>query len=151
MSPRRRLLVGCGLALALLLLCFAFNWSWGREILYRRSLRRAFEGEIEYLEYQPNTDWPKCRIAEPDRLAAVQTWLLSSNESSAVRSAPPAPVCEMRFVFNDGRVETIQHSPFRERLSNEGWLDVRDDVRFFFRGHDRTGCASRLAAILDAD
>jgi hypothetical protein len=147
---RSRRLLAFGLAIAVILILLSPSlWQNGRELLYRHALKTAFEGELEYVEFQPNTDWPKRRITERDRLDAVEAWLLGSAEVTSLRSAPPAPVCDMRFQFKDGRVEIIPHSPFREPLGDSGSGDVRGDVCFQFRDYHRSGSTTRLAAILD--
>jgi hypothetical protein len=56
-------------------------------------------------------------------------------------------VCEMRFFFDDGHEEVVQHSPFRAPQNADG-TNPGDVVRIFYRGHDRAGSQAALSSIL---
>jgi hypothetical protein len=125
-----------------------FLWELGWYLCYRWQLNQALDGPIAYVEFQANTDWPKQHVTDPEKISAVKAWLLATEGCSMLRSAPPQCVCEMRFVFEDGQVVAIHHSPFREPLSSQGW-GLRDDIRVCFRRHLRSGSPEMLAEILD--
>src|SRR5688572_12187004 len=123
LPPRRFLvclLIFFGLGLAVL--SSPILWRWWQDFRYVRQHRSFLDGDVDYVEFQPNTDWPRRRISDPETIAALKLWI-ATREESKLRSAPPMCICEMRFVFRDGREKVIQHSPFRERLDGQRCSD----------------------------
>ena len=148
MKSLRRILV-C-LIVAVVVLFFVSPWlsaSW-QNLRFNRSVHSAFDRPVRYVEFQANNDWPKQRVENPKSISALQTWLLQTEEISPLRSAPPPCVCEMRIVFHDGTELLLQHSPFREPLTNNQRSDMRSDVGIHFAGHYRSGRTDALAKIL---
>jgi hypothetical protein len=78
-------------------------------------------------------------------------WLRRTHEESRLRSAPPGCVCEVRFVFRDGREEVLWSNALREPLTSEGHTDVRDEARNEFRGRCRNGDVVELKDVLGLD
>jgi hypothetical protein len=128
-----------------------FLWAWWQDLSYEHETQQALTGEIAFVEVQPNADWPKQRITDPKIIDELRSWLLAAREDSELRSAPPGCVCEMRFIFRDGREEVVRHSPFRERLDGQRCSDCRDDVRLEFRGRYRSGETAELTVILESE
>ena len=124
---------------------------WWQGVSFSRTVDKYLGGGIDYVEFQPNTDWPKRRITAPDRHERLLEWLRRSHEESRLRSAPPACVCELRFVFRDGREEVLRINALREPLTSEGHADVRNDARFYFHDHCRNGDVVELTEILGLD
>ena len=140
--------VQCTVVVAVLC-CSPLVLAWWRNFSYAQSMTAALEGQIEFIEFLANTDWPKQRLTDPRKIASIKSWLLSAAHVSQFRSAPPRAVCEMRFVFRDGHEEVILHSPFQKRLGEEGRDEYRDDVVLRFRNYVRSGPTAELADILD--
>lgn len=125
-------------------------------------------GDVVYIEYRPNIDWPPRRVDDPERVAALKRWLMfHTHRASSLRSAPPLTVCELRVRFRDGREEKMWISATKPALQEgvegatgivEGrempvrYGDVRGDVRVEWRGHVRDGGSTdRFNEILFSD
>jgi hypothetical protein len=112
---------------------------------YTSALRDALDGEIKYVEVQPNLEMDRYRLTDPVRIENLKAWLQNTNVNSFLRSASPLPVCKMRLVFRNGNAVELRHSAFIEGLNS----DCRSDVIVAFRGYCGTGRTAELANILD--
>lgn len=146
-NPRRA--AAAGSAFLVLLGCSPFLWGCGRDVRYRWQVNAALDGEIAYVEFQPNFDWPKRRLTDPEKIKALHSWLLATEEDSWLRSAPPGCFYQLRFVFRDGREEVIPISAMSAYRRHP--LDEPSDVRSSYKGHMRTGSAKELADIMGAN
>lgn len=144
-----KLKLGCIIAILLVLLSPLF-WVFGRTIHFKWSLHNRLGDPVEYVEFQPNLDWPKQRVTDQTTIDSLKGWMGQTTEISTLRSAPPAPICEMRFVFKNGREEVIRHSPFRPLLNDSGREHLREgEVSLAFLGYYRSGPSSTLVEILE--
>lgn len=144
---RRRWIVA-GVAVLVLLACAPLAWDFWKYNRFSRSFHEKTDGPVTRVSFQANTDWPVEKVTDAKKIDELKSWLLATSAVSSWGKAPADCVCEIRFFFPDGHQEVVQHSPIRERRSDEGWADVRDQVHVFFRGHDRIGPTANLAEIL---
>jgi hypothetical protein len=149
MSPKRRKLFGLFVVVALLLGCSLLLWRYWQYYSFAQLLHQKTDSPIRFVEFQANTDHPRQRIADPKKIKALKSWLLSTSATGRLASTAPSCICEIRFFFKDGHEEVVQHSPFREPLGDDGSPDVREVARIFYRGHDRLGPTAALAEILE--
>jgi hypothetical protein len=149
----RRLLRYAFVPIAAVALLFASPHvlAWWQDVTFARAVKKYLRGDVDYVEFQPNSDWPKQRITAPERHKRLLEWLRRTHEESRLRSAPPACVCELRFVFRDGRDEVLRINALREPLTSEGHTGVRNDARFYFHDHCRNGDVVELTEILQLD
>lgn len=122
--------------------------AWWNGLGYTSAARAALRREIACVEFQPNTDWPRYRLDDPDRIKRFKSWLLATKQADPLRSAPPRTACDLKIAYTDGDEEMMRISPFLPAKARGRGPGVGPDVEIHWKDHGRTGDTAALADIL---